>query len=104
MPSEIFAGGRRKEDFVSITRKTKFNVKREPTLKRVKSAGPIITCECGMKILLLPDLRATSEAIENHVAEHQKQDKDLARATAEAKRLRDDLIGQALKKIGGSRV
>jgi hypothetical protein len=90
--------------FATTTRKAKFNVKREPILKSVKSGDPVITCECGTKILLLPDLTATSQAIENHVAEHQKQDKDLAKATAEAERLRDALIAQALKKIGRSRV
>lgn len=90
--------------FAANTRKTRFNVKREPNLKSVKSADHVITCECSAKILLLPDLKATSQAIEHHVAEHQKQEKDLAKATAEAERVRDALIAQALKKVGGSRV
>jgi hypothetical protein len=84
--------------------KARFNVKREHSLGSLKFADQVITCECGTKILLLPDLKATSHAIEHHVAEHQNQEKDLAKATAEAERVRDALIAQALKKVGGSRV
>jgi hypothetical protein len=32
----------------------------------------LIECECGAKILLLPDLKEMNCAIEAHVAEHQK--------------------------------
>jgi hypothetical protein len=35
---------------------------------------PIISCECGAQILVVPDLQAMNRAIETHVAEHRKQE------------------------------
>jgi hypothetical protein len=40
-----------------------------------KKRMPIVRCLCGSEILVLPDLKAMSIAIQNHVAEH-KQAKD----------------------------
>ncbi len=34
---------------------------------------PLISCECGAEILLLPDLGAMSRAIRTHVFEHTKR-------------------------------
>lgn len=31
---------------------------------------PIIKCVCGFEILVVPDLKAMDQAIENHVANH----------------------------------
>lgn len=39
----------------------------------LKDRFSLVKCECGAKILLLPDLREMSRAIEAHVAEHRKQ-------------------------------
>jgi hypothetical protein len=58
----------------------------------------IIKCECGAEILLLPDSKAMDRAIEVHVAEHRKKAKDVARAAADASRIRNILIAQVLKK------
>lgn len=33
---------------------------------------PIFNCSCGIKILIVPDLPAMNEAIENHLIEHKK--------------------------------
>ena len=39
----------------------------------LKERLPLIKCECGTEILLLPDLRAMDRAINAHVAEHRKK-------------------------------
>jgi hypothetical protein len=41
--------------------------------KDLKERLPIIYCECGAEILLLPDLPAMNRAIKTHVTEHQKK-------------------------------
>lgn len=35
---------------------------------------PTIKCICGLRILVVPDLKAMKLAIKNHVAEHKKAD------------------------------
>ncbi len=55
---------------------------------------PTVKCECGSEILLIPDIKEMSAAIENHVWEHVKNDNDLARAVQESNRLCDLLIAQ----------
>jgi hypothetical protein len=63
-----------------------------------KNHLPIIKCDCGAEILLVPDLSLMSHAIDDHVEEHKRleSDPDIAEATAERVRLL--LIGQVLKK------
>ena len=41
--------------------------------KLSKKHLPIITCDCGAEILVVPDLRAMNLAIKAHVAEHRKK-------------------------------
>src|SRR4030042_777292 len=41
--------------------------------KHLKERLPIIKCECGAEILLLPDLQAMNRAIKAHVTEHRKK-------------------------------
>ena len=33
---------------------------------------PVYNCSCGTKILIVPDLSAINEAIENHLVEHKR--------------------------------
>jgi hypothetical protein len=42
--------------------------------KRLKEGLPIINCECGTEILVVPDLKAMNRAINTHVAEHRKKE------------------------------
>lgn len=58
----------------------------------------LIICECGSEILLIPDLRAMSHAIEVHVAEHRKKESDPTKAEAAVRRVRKLLIEQVLQK------
>jgi hypothetical protein len=43
----------------------------------LKGRLPLIKCECGTEILLLPDLKAMDRAIDAHVAEHREKGKIL---------------------------
>lgn len=59
----------------------------------------VLKCECGSKILLIPDVEVMSKAIENHVKEHRKQESDPIKAEAIARRVENNLIQQLLQKI-----
>ena len=39
-----------------------------------KKGMPTIRCVCGLRILVVPDLKAMNRAIKNHVAEHKQAD------------------------------
>jgi hypothetical protein len=59
---------------------------------------PMIKCCCGAEILLVPNVKLMSEAIEAHVEEHMKKAKSQKEAEAEAKRIGDFLLVQVLSK------
>ena len=40
--------------------------------EHLKEGLPIIICECGAEILVVPDLQAMNSAIKTHVANHRK--------------------------------
>lgn len=61
-----------------------------------------IRCECGAELLLLPDLKEMGKAIEDHVELHLQSLKAPSCTPAEAERLKDMLIAQALAKAGQS--
>ena len=66
----------------------------------LKSHLPIITCECGYEIILLPDLKAMDQAIQNHLLEHKNRDaKD-----AKNKRVEGTLISQIFEKAAESKI
>jgi hypothetical protein len=41
----------------------------------LKQRLPLIKCECGTEILVLPNLRAMNRAINTHFAKHKQRDK-----------------------------
>ena len=58
---------------------------------------PIIKCDsCGAEILLVPDVKLMSKAIEAHVATHRQKNPTLAEL--EAERIRDSLIIKVFDK------
>lgn len=61
-----------------------------------------IKCFCGAAILLVPNVKVMSEAIESHVAKHLQKVKDSKEAQVEAERIRDDLITKILEKASKS--
>ena len=62
-----------------------------------------IRCECGDELLLLSDLKEMGKAIEDHVELHLQSLKAPSCTPAEAERLKDMLIAQALTKAGQSK-
>jgi hypothetical protein len=51
------------------------------TDEHLKERLPIINCECGAEILLLPDLQAMNRAIKAHVAKNKKKRRNAHRNT-----------------------
>lgn len=62
------------------------------TLER--SCFVVIKCSCGAEILLVPDIKAMSEAIETHVVEHQKM---FILSDKEVEGIREELIVKTFK-------
>ena len=50
--------------------------KKADDFKHLTERLPLIKCECGAEILLLPDLQAMNRAIKSHVTEHPKKRKN----------------------------
>jgi len=66
--------------------------------KRAGETMPMVKCFCGAKILLVPDVKKMSEAIEAHAKEHAKNYKTEKEKDIEADRVREDLIAKVLAK------
>lgn len=49
-----------------------FNKDRTGKFGHHKTRMPTVKCICGFEILVVPDLKAMSRAIKNHVAKHKK--------------------------------
>ena len=62
--------------------------------KRLKEHLPLITCDCGAEILLVPDLDAMNLAIEAHVAQHRNN-----RTDAQGKENASGSIGHRLSQL-----
>jgi hypothetical protein len=94
---------------------TKFTKRQNPALNDMvgvaKSSGdktssielcqkerlPLIKCECGTEILLLPDLKAMDRAINAHIAEHRKKGNNPSKA-ATSSRISQLLAQLSLRK------
>ena len=67
--------------------------------RNTESKGlPIILCTCGAQILLVPNVKLMSQAIEAHALEHANKIEDPKEAEEEAKRVIDDLTVKVLTK------
>ena len=65
----------------------------------LKGHLPIIKCECGTEILLLPDLQAMNQAINTHVNEHIKKERNAKRNVQTSSNISQLLSQLSLKKI-----
>jgi hypothetical protein len=72
--------------------------KKSSEKKRLKKRLPMIKCSCGEEILLVPNVKLMSKAIETHAAKHHQKVKEPKEAEAEAERIREHLIIQVLTK------
>ncbi len=57
-----------------------------------------IKCVCGAEILLVPDVKLMSKALEAHVEEHRAKFKNAKEAETEAQTIMDDLVAKVLLK------
>jgi hypothetical protein len=72
-----------------------------PQKKRTDGAIqlPLVECFCGEKILLIPNVKQMSKAIETHAQKHAKKLRlPKKEAELEAERVLDDLIEKVLQK------
>jgi hypothetical protein len=61
-----------------------------------KKGMPTIKCMCGIRILVVPDLKAMNRAIKNHVVEHKQADYGLVPELLE-KFLTEQILTKACK-------
>jgi hypothetical protein len=61
----------------------------------VKKTMPVITCICGEKILVLPDLSEMNRALRKHIADHKRM-APTSEKTISAYKLENYLVGQLL--------
>jgi hypothetical protein len=66
--------------------------------KRRTESLPTIKCECGAEILLVPDVKLMSKALEAHVEEHKAKFEDAKEAEVEGQTIMDDLVAKVLMK------
>lgn len=70
-------------------------------IQKPKEKGlPCIRCECGARILLLPDLNEMSRCIELHALVHAKRETNSQKAEQESSRIQDLLIKQIFQIVG----
>ncbi len=67
--------------------------------KGLKNRLPLIRCECGAEILLLPDLQAMNRAIKAHATEHQKKARNAKRNVITYSNISQLLSQLSLRKI-----
>ncbi len=67
--------------------------------KNLKERLPLIKCECGAEILLLPDLQAMNRAIKAHVTEHRKKRRNTKRNAITSSKISQLLSQLSLRKI-----
>jgi len=65
-----------------------------------KSHLPVITCVCGYEILILPDLKIMSQAIDKHVLEH----KNKGATDSETDEIEFELIAQLFSEVDESEI
>jgi len=77
-------------------------IKRIARRRKVEQRDPkleksTITCQCGVQLLLVPDVKEMNLSLEAHVNEHKKKNKI---SDVEADAILDDLIAKVFCKIG----
>jgi hypothetical protein len=60
---------------------------------------PIVLCECGEEILVIPDLEEMAHCIETHAIIHETKEADPSKAKEEYSRIEEQLTQKVLIKI-----
>lgn len=69
------------------------------TDNHLKERLPLINCECGAQILLVPDLQAMNRAINAHAAEHRKKGRNIMKNTETSSNICQMLSQRSLRKV-----
>jgi hypothetical protein len=64
-----------------------------------KKSLPIVLCECGEEILVVPDLKEMGRCIVTHATLHEKKEADLKKGKAEYSRIEAQLTLKVIIKI-----
>jgi hypothetical protein len=67
--------------------------------KQLKGLLPVVCCECGTEILLVPDLKAMDLAIDAHVAKHRRNERKVEGNERTSGKLSQLLSQLTLKKV-----
>jgi SpoU rRNA methylase family enzyme len=60
---------------------------------------PIIVCECGQEILVIPDLKEMARCIEAHAKSHSEKEKNPCESEAEFNRIEEQLTQKVLLEL-----
>jgi len=69
-------------------------------INSVKSKLPVIKCECGFEILLVPDLKEMSLVVQKHAQKHKETIKNTEEAEITYCIIEKSLIAQILRLAG----
>ena len=62
--------------------------------------GFVIKCECGFEIPVIPEMETVGSAIDAHVEEHRRKQKDSIKGEIVANHIHDFLFKKLFEKIG----
>jgi hypothetical protein len=60
---------------------------------------PIIVCECGQEILVIPDLKEMARCIEAHASSHLEKEMNHCESEAEFNRIEEQLTQKVLLEL-----
>lgn len=67
--------------------------------KQLKGLLPVVCCDCGAEILLVPDLKAMDLAIKAHVAAHKRKERKVEGNERSSGKISQLLSQLTLKKV-----
>jgi len=74
----------------------------EQYFKLQKGILPAVSCECGLKMSIVPDLAVMGQKIEEHALRHKNKETDPFQAEAVFNRVQDQLTMKVLQRISQS--
>jgi hypothetical protein len=74
------------------------------SIKKLDQELPLVVCECGSKILVVPDLGEIVSSIEAHATTHEKNEADPEKAKSEHCRIEELLAQKVLIRLAKIRI
>jgi hypothetical protein len=71
-------------------------------LNGISRKMPIIVCECGQEILVIPDLKEMTRCIEAHARSHSEKESNPCESEAEFNRIEEQLTQKVLEELAKS--